>query len=321
MMDSKNNSDDSCKDPLLPSRAQLLSNARANTTTISSKRGVSLHAARAERKASRRDLQTREGGSNKPVLDQLFTVQSRDLSSFVKETPSERLRPKSLLFTLLNPRSRQWQAIWFKSFISTVILVDLIIFVLSTEPNLSDEQKTLCHTWEGATSTIFLIEYLARIYAVIEAKKYGEFGPFWGRVHFVTNMASIVDALAILPFFLELVTGWNLPTLTFLRAFRLLRILKTNGMVRATDAVYRVIYYNRQILYVALFVCIFMILVTSVLMYYLRPRNHQNSQGKNDACLNSICVARHLFLLYYCLSCSLQSFSPFCRPCTSPHSC
>jgi hypothetical protein len=288
MMDTNNS--DSSKDPLLPSRAQLLSNA----TTTSSK-GVSFPAARAERTASRRDLLT-QGGS-KPVLDQLFTVQSRGLSNFVEETPSERLHPKSLLFTLLNPRSRQWQAVWFKSFISTVILADLIIFVLSTEPNLSDEQKALCHTWEGVTSTIFLIEYLARIYAVIEAKKYGEFGPFWGRVHYATTMASTIDFLAILPFFLELVTGWNLPTLTFLRTFRLLRILKTNGMVRATDAVCRVIYYNRQILYVALFVCIFMILVTSVLMYYLRPRNHQNSQGKNGKCLNPIFAGLNLLLL------------------------
>jgi hypothetical protein len=281
---------DSRKDLLLPSRAQLLSNA-----TSTSSMGVSFRAARAERTASRRHLLTR--GGSKPVLDQLFTVQARDLSSFVAETPSERLRPKSRIFSLLNPRSRQWQAVWFKYFISSVILADLIIFVLSTEPNLSDEQKALCHTWEGVTSTIFLIEYLARIYTVIEAKKYGEFGPFWGRVHYATTMASIVDALAILPFFLEIVTGWNLPTLTFLRTFRLLRILKTNGMVRATDAVYRVIYYNRQILYVALFVCIFMILVTSVLMYYLRPRNHQNSQGKNDKCLNSIFVGLHLSIL------------------------
>jgi hypothetical protein len=290
MMDKNDLCSDSGKDPLLPSPAQLLSNA----TTTSSK-GVSCRAARAERTASRRDLLTR--GGSKPVLDQLFTVQSRDLSSFIEDTPPERLRPKSLLFTLLNPRSRQWQAVWFKYFISTVILADLIIFVLSTEPNLSDEKKALCHNWEGVTSTIFLIEYLARIYAVIEAKKYGEFGPFWGRVHYATTMASIVDALAIFPFFLELVTGWNLPTLTFLRTFRLFRILKTNGMVRATDAVYRVIYYNRQILYVALFVCIFMILVTSVLMYYLRPRNQENSQGKNATCLNTIFVGLHLFLL------------------------
>ena len=284
------NHSDSGKEPLLPSPAQLVS----KDTTTSSK-GVSFRAARAERTASRRTLLTR--GGSKPVLDQLFTVQSRDFSSFLDEAPSKRLRPKTFLFTLLNPRSRQWQAVWFKYFISTVILVDLIIFVLSTEPNLSDDQKTLCHTWEGVTSTIFLIEFLARIYAVIEARKYGEFGPFWGRVHYATTMASIVDALAILPFFLELVTGWSLPTLTFLRVFRLLRILKTNGMVRATDAVYRVIYYNRQILYVALFVCIFMILVTSVLMYYLRPRNHQNSQGKNGKCLNSIFVRLHLSIL------------------------
>jgi hypothetical protein len=71
----------------------------------------------------------------------------------------------------------------------------------------------------------------------------------------------------------EMTTGWDLPTLIFLRVFRLLRILKTQGYVRAIDAVYRVIYYNREILHVALLVCCFLVLLTSVLLYFFRPDN------------------------------------------------
>lgn len=130
---------------------------------------------------------------------------------------------------------------------------------------------------EGVTSSIFLLEYLARLYTITESKKYGSHGPVMGRLYFMGQLASIVDLLATLPFFLELVTGWELPQLTYLRTFRLLRILKTNGFVRAMDAVWRVMYYNRQIMFLSVFVGLFMILTTSILMFYLRPRSNVQS--------------------------------------------
>jgi len=92
------------------------------------------------------------------------------------------------------------------------------------------------------------------------------------------TIPALIDLIATMPFFLEFFLGLDLPTLTYLRAFRLLRILKTTGFSEAVKAVYRVIYYNRQILYVALLICIGLVLVTAVLMYYLRPRNAGHSQ-------------------------------------------
>ena len=65
--------------------------------------------------------------------------------------------------------------------------------------------------------------------------------------------------------------------MTMLRTLRLLRILKTNGFVRAIDAVGRVVYFNREILFVALFIGLYLILLTSLLMYYMRP---DESEGK-----------------------------------------
>ena len=76
----------------------------------------------------------------------------------------------------------------------------------------------------------------------------------------------MIDLVAALPFFLELPTGWNLPTLTYVRFFRLFRILKTEDYIKSLDAVYRVIYFNRQILYVATLVCLLLVLITSILL-------------------------------------------------------
>lgn len=148
---------------------------------------------------------------------------------------------------------------------------------MSTEPALSKSQTQFFQAWEGITSSIFLLEYVMRLVVVTEARKYGDDGWFWGRVRYARTTSAIIDCAAMLPFFLELTTGWDLPTLTYLRSFRLLRILKTSGFADATRAVHRVIYYNRQILYVALLICVGLVLLTAVMMYYLRPQGAASS--------------------------------------------
>ena len=42
---------------------------------------------------------------------------------------------------------------------------------------------------------------------------------------------------------------------------------------------WRVIYYNGEILYVAFNMCVFLVLITSVLMYYLRPQDPEDAEA------------------------------------------
>jgi voltage-gated potassium channel len=186
-------------------------------------------------------------------------------------------RRHSLVYTILNPHSKQWPALLFKRFITLIILMDLLLFILSTDLNLSQHHGDFFHTTEGIASCIFLVEYVARVAVCTEKKKYHKHGRVGGRLAYMKSWAALIDLFATLPFFLEYPTGWNLPTLTYLRFFRLFRILKTEGYVRALDAVYRVVYYNREILWVAALLCIFLILVTAVLLYYLKPQNEEDA--------------------------------------------
>jgi Ion transport protein len=125
---------------------------------------------------------------------------------------------------------------------------------------------------EGIVSSIFLVEYILRLMTITEKTSFGQHGPLYGRLYYAFGtMSAWIDLLATAPFFIERITGISLPTLTILRIFRLFRILKTESYVRAMDAVYRVVYYNAAILYVATLVCIFLTMVTAVLLYLLRP--------------------------------------------------
>jgi hypothetical protein len=223
----------------------------------------------------------------KPVFKTLFAEpQSPKHKILHAETPAEHnVLPQmatqshrhSLLYTILNPHSKQWPAIFFKRFISAVILSDLVLFIISTDVKLSNRHQGLFHASEGFASCIFLVEYVARLATIMEKKKYRELGPLTGRLRYASTWGALVDLFATLPFFLEYITGWDLPTLTYLRFFRLFRILKTEGYVRALDAVYRVIYFNGEILWVAALLCMFLVLVTAVLLYYLRPMDDDDS--------------------------------------------
>jgi voltage-gated potassium channel len=247
-----------------------------------------LPASRRREYASRRQNAKRSVvPKEKTVFKALFAEpQSTKRKILHVETPAEhdilphmatKQHRHSLLYTVLNPHSKQWPAVFFKRFISAIILSDLVLFILSTDTKLSNSYKHLFHASEGFASCIFLIEYIARLATIMEKKKYREMGPLTGRLRYATTKGALVDILATLPFFLEYLTGWELPTLTYLRFFRLFRILKTEGYVRALDAVYRVIYFNREILWVAVLLCMFLVLVTAVLLYYLRPKNEDDS--------------------------------------------
>jgi voltage-gated potassium channel len=256
--------------PLAPERRREFASRRQNA----SKRSVAHQIAGAASK-------------EKPVFKTLFAEpQSSKRKISHAETPAHphvlpqtaaKKHRHSHLYTILNPHSKQWPAIFFKRFISIVILSDLVLFILSTDVKLSNRYEKLFHTSEGFASCVFLIEYIARLTTIMEKKKYAEMGPLTGRLRYASTWGALVDLFATLPFFLEHLTGWDLPTLTYLRFFRLFRILKTEGYVQALDAVYRVIYFNREILWVAVLLCMFLVLVTAVLLYYLRPQNAEDS--------------------------------------------
>ena len=143
----------------------------------------------------------------------------------------------SFLYLMLSPHSRTWQAVTFKRFITLVIVSDLLLFIWSTDEAFTYLSDKFYRTAEGITSTIFLLEYIGRVYTIGEKKKYRDMGPIQGRLAFMKTFGAVIDLVAALPFFLEIPTGWNLPTLTYLRFIRLFRILKSEDYIKALDAV------------------------------------------------------------------------------------
>eukprot|EP00466_Bigelowiella_natans_P006418 jgi/Bigna1/74220/fgenesh1_pg.28_\ len=150
-----------------------------------------------------------------------------------------------------------------------LIVVDTIMFILSTEPAFQDRISIVFEFEVTLMSVIFLVEYSLRLYVVTESRKYRD--PFWGRIRFVGSMSALIDAAAFMPFFLRFLFWHPIPTLSYLRVLRLLRILKTERYAEACASAWRVIRFNGEILIVAVMMCLFLLLFTSTALYYLQP--------------------------------------------------
>jgi Ion transport protein len=80
---------------------------------------------------------------------------------------------------------------------------------------------------------VFTIEYLMRLIGARADPHFGELGPLTSRLRFIVSFYSIIDLLAIVPFYLS----WALPNSfvndydEYLRMIRIVRLLKLDKYV------------------------------------------------------------------------------------------
>lgn len=111
---------------------------------------------------------------------------------------------------------------------------------------------------------IFTIEYCLRLYSCVEEPEFRH--AFTGRLRQASTASSIIDFLAILPFFLEFFLH-NLVDLRFLRIFRLMRLLKLNRYNDATSTLTKVIARELPVLGASAFVMLLLVILTACLGY------------------------------------------------------
>jgi hypothetical protein len=111
---------------------------------------------------------------------------------------------------------------------------------------------------------VFSTEYLMRIYSCPEDPKFK--GWFAGRVKNATTPTSIIDLLAILPFYLESFLH-HLFDLRFLRVFRLMRLLKLARYSGATQSLFIVIKREWPVMKASAFIMMLLVMLAACLGY------------------------------------------------------
>jgi voltage-gated potassium channel Kch len=112
--------------------------------------------------------------------------------------------------------------------------------------------------------SIFTIEYCLRLYCCVENPQFSH--PITGRFKQAQTTSSIIDFLAILPFFLEVFLH-HLLDLRFLRVFRLMRLLKLTRYTGATSTLTKVIAREFPVMCTAAFIMLLLVIMTASLGY------------------------------------------------------
>ncbi len=148
-----------------------------------------------------------------------------------------------------------------------LIVASVIAVMLASVDVINDEFGDWFEVFNIIVTIIFSIEYLMRIWSAPEHPQERFQSAIRGRIRFALTPMAIIDLIAVLPLYLMvLVPGLNL---TFIRIFRLFRLLKLSRYFPAMQLLGRVTYTERRALLSAFFVMMLMLIFSSSLMYLI----------------------------------------------------
>ena len=149
------------------------------------------------------------------------------------------------------------------AFIAGLIVANVIALVLESLP---DVKSSFFRVFDGVSVLIFTVEYVGRLWSWEPKNGRGNYVP--NRIRFVFTPLALIDLLAILPWYLPLMT-MDLRVLRALRLLRLLRIFRLGQYSRSLRVIGQVFARTRSELAVTLTVGCILVLIASTLMYHL----------------------------------------------------
>ena len=153
---------------------------------------------------------------------------------------------------------------YFDTFIVIWVIVSVLAVILESVESIEFVLQLEFIVLDTVAVSIFTLEYLMRVYSAVEQP--GMRHPVLGRLRFAKSPGALIDLLAILPFFLEVLLH-HLVDLRFLRVFRLMRLLKLTRYTGATKTLGQVIKREWPVLGASAFVMLLLVLLTASLGY------------------------------------------------------
>ena len=158
-------------------------------------------------------------------------------------------------------------ALWVHHAISALIILNIITVMIETMKDAYDQYQTVLHWIDIVSVAIFTVEYLVRLWVVVEDPRYSR--PIRGRLRYAFSFFAMIDLLAILPFYLPMFFKFDLRTLRVLRLFRLIRLLKLGRYSRAATAIVGVFRERREELLMSVGTILLLLVLSSSVIYYL----------------------------------------------------
>lgn len=152
----------------------------------------------------------------------------------------------------------------FDTFIVIWVIVSVIAVILESVHSIHYMLNIEFIVLDTIAVSIFTLEYCMRLYCCVEEPGFKH--PVSGRFRQAKTASSMIDFLAILPFFLEVFLH-HLFDLRFLRVFRLLRLLKLTRYTGATATLSKVITREWPVMAASAFIMLLLVVLTASLGY------------------------------------------------------
>jgi voltage-gated potassium channel len=153
----------------------------------------------------------------------------------------------------------------FENTILALIVTSIILVVLDTFSNIPHQVRTISTIAESIITVVFTIEYLLRIWT--SNLLYPKIKRKTASIRFLFSWPSLVDLLAIIPYYLILFLPLDLTVLRIVRVLRVLRLLKAGRYSSALASVGNVIKKQSHQLISSIAVVFVLMLIASVFIY------------------------------------------------------
>ena len=146
-----------------------------------------------------------------------------------------------------------------------LIVVAVLEAVLDTEPVISEGRETLLNNIEFGLGIIFLVEYVARAWVVVDNRKFDKYR--YPRLRYLVTPIAIIDFLAVVPALFAF-GGASSLLLRFFRVLRMLRLAKLGRTSKAWILLRKAFIQKRAEFALILGMLLVMILAAGSLLYF-----------------------------------------------------
>ncbi len=161
------------------------------------------------------------------------------------------------------PDSRSKVGRWINLALALFILLSVLALVVDTVPDLPVGWHEALRVAEKVFFAVFLLEYLARIWSIVEVPRFAT--PVRGRLRFSLRFLPLIDLAVLLSYF----APFDLRFLRMVRVVRVLGVLHLKRYERPLRAIGASIRARKRLLVIAVVAMLLMIFFAASGMYFI----------------------------------------------------
>ena len=150
--------------------------------------------------------------------------------------------------------------------LAVLIIVNVSCVILESVEAIRRHSAWAFDLVENASTAVFAVEYVLRVWACVDLREKRYRDPLWGRLRYMRSFFALIDLVAVLPAVLGF---FGAADLRVIRLLRLLRMLKLVRHSTTFDLLFAVLREESRSVTALLFVLLLTVTISASLMYML----------------------------------------------------